>query len=166
TMNVNLSVKELTDPKLVERVESILKETGVQTGTLKLELTESSLIAEIQSARDTLAKLRSLHVGLKLDDFGTGYSSLSYLHNLNFDSLKIDRSFVSRLSIEPDTQAIIATILELARTLHMSVVAEGIETEDQMGRLLELGCEIGQGFLFSRPVPADEAERLLSIKAA
>jgi diguanylate cyclase (GGDEF)-like protein len=166
SMNVNLSVKQLADPDLIPGLQRILAETGIPPETLKLELTESTLASEMESAREALSRIQGLHVGLKLDDFGTGYSSLSYLGTLHFDSLKIDRSFINRLETDPESGAIIAAILELARTLHMTVVAEGIETEGQAARLLDLGCEVGQGFLFSRPVAADLAEKLLGSAAA
>lgn len=166
SMNVNLSVKQLSDPKLVGRVARILAETGIPPETLKLELTESSLIADIESARDVLTSLQALRVGLKLDDFGTGYSSLSYLRTLHFDSLKIDPSFVQRVATDRKTRAIVETIVELARALHMNVVAEGIETEDQLAGLIDAGCHTGQGFLFSRPIPAEAAEKLLETRIA
>ena len=161
SMNVNLSVKQLGDPLLVARVESILSETGVDPEHLKLELTESSLITEIEAARDVLVSLQALRIGLNLDDFGTGYSSLSYLRNLHFDTLKIDRSFIQKLATDQESQAIVETIMTLARALNMSVVAEGIEHEAQVDRLLDLGCETGQGFLFSKPVSAAAAAALL-----
>ena len=166
SMNVNLSVKQLSDPQLVERVQNILRETGLPDHALKLELTESSLVTEIESAREVLKSLQSLKVGLNLDDFGTGYSSLSYLRTLHFDTLKIDRSFVSRLACDPESFAIVEAILKLADTLNMDVVAEGIEEEDQLSKLIVLGCEVGQGFLFSKPVPAAAAEAMLMPRVA
>jgi len=166
SMNVNLSVKQLADPDLIPGLQRILLETGIPPESLKLELTESTLASEMESAREPLSRIHGLHVGLKLDDFGTGYSSLSYLGTMHFDSLKIDRSFISRLETDAESGAIIAAILDLARTLHMTVVAEGIETEGQAARLLDLGCEVGQGFLFSKPVAADLAEKLLGSAAA
>ncbi|HML16699.1 MAG TPA: EAL domain-containing protein [Bryobacteraceae bacterium] len=161
SMNVNLSVKQLSDPNLVDRVCALLEETGIAPETLKLELTESSLITDLESARDVLSSLQLLRIGLKLDDFGTGYSSLSYLRALHFDSLKIDRSFVMRLCEDPETRAIVETIMNLARALDMGVVAEGIEEAEQLEALVGLGCEVGQGFLFSKPVEAAAAEQQL-----
>jgi len=166
SMNVNLSVKQLSDPLLLSRVKKVLDETGIAAETLKLELTESALIPEIDAAAGVLSELRALHVGLKLDDFGTGYSSLSYLRNLHFDSLKIDRSFVSKLGSDEDTHAIVGTIVNLAHTLHMNVVAEGIETEQQLTELVELGCDSGQGYYFAKPLDTDAAEKLLETAAA
>lgn len=165
-MNVNLSVKQLADSGLVDGVRALLEETGIPPETLKLELTESSLMTDLESARDVLSKLQRLQVGLKLDDFGTGYSSLNYLRTLHFDSLKIDRSFVMRLAQDPDSHVIVETIMNLARALDMSVVAEGIEEKEQLEVLVQLGCETGQGFLFSQPVDASSAERQLEAARA
>ena len=166
SMNVNVSVKQLLGFQLIEAVKSVLDETGIPPETLKLEITESSLMPEIESAREVLSRLRSLHVGLKLDDFGTGYSSLSCLRTLHFDSLKIDRSFVQRLHSDAESRAIVEAILNLARRLDMTVVAEGIENEEQRAQLVDLGCHAGQGFLFSQPVAAESAEQLLTAHLA
>jgi EAL domain-containing protein (putative c-di-GMP-specific phosphodiesterase class I) len=162
TMNVNLSVKQLADPDLVGCVRRSLVETGIRPETLNFELTESALITEIESARETLARLRSLGVGLKLDDFGTGYSSLSYLRTFQFDSLKIDRSFVNKVASDPETSAIVAMIVHLAHALNMNVVAEGIEDQQQLAEAVRLGCDTAQGYYFSVALEKDDAERLLS----
>jgi EAL domain-containing protein (putative c-di-GMP-specific phosphodiesterase class I) len=162
SMNVNVSVKQLAGPQLAHVVAGLLSETGIPPETFNLEITESALIPELDSVQNILSGLRDLHVGLKLDDFGTGYSSLSCLRTLQFDSLKIDRSFVQRLNLDAESCAIVETILSLAGSLHMTVVAEGIQTEEQRATLLRLGCETGQGFLFSKPVAAEAAERALA----
>jgi len=166
SMNVNVSVKQLKGFQLVDAVEAVLAETGIPPQTLHLEITESALIPEMDSVREVLSRLRDLHIRLNLDDFGTGYSSLSCLRTLHFDSLKIDRSFVQRLDSDPESRAIVETILNLARSLHMTVVAEGVETENQRARLLDLGCEAGQGYLFSKPVAAEIAEQSLVSRLA
>ena len=152
SMNVNLSVKQLTDPNLLTAVKRVLAETGIPPETLKLELTESSLMTEIESATHVLANIRDLRVGLYLDDFGTGYSSLGYLRNFRFDSVKIDPSFVKKLNSDPESHAIVETIVNLARTLRMTVVAEGIEDESQLTELTRLGCHTGQGYYFPLPL--------------
>jgi diguanylate cyclase (GGDEF)-like protein len=162
TMNVNLSVKQLADPGLVGCVQKALLETGIQPATLSFELTESALITEIESAREMLARLQSLGVGLKLDDFGTGYSSLSYLRTFQFDSLKIDRSFMSKVASNPETNAIVAMIVHLAHAFKMNVVAEGIEDQHQLAQAERLGCDTAQGYYFSIPLEHDDAERLLT----
>ncbi len=166
SINVNVSVKQLKGFQIVDAVEAVLAETGIPPQSLHLEITESALIPEIDSVREVLARLRDLNIRLKLDDFGTGYSSLSCLRTLHFDSLKIDRSFVQRLDSDPESRAIVETILNLARSLHMTVVAEGVETENQRARLLDLGCHEGQGFLFSKPVAAEIAEQSLASRLA
>jgi EAL domain-containing protein (putative c-di-GMP-specific phosphodiesterase class I) len=158
SMNVNLSVKQLADPALVGRVRAVLAETSIPPETLKLELTESSLMTDLESSREVLTNLQLLRIGLKLDDFGTGYSSLSHLRTLHFDSIKIDRSFVMRLAEDPETHVIVEAIMNLAHGLHMTVVAEGIEKKEQLDELIGLGCDVGQGFYFSRPVDAALAE--------
>src|SRR5688572_30867918 len=129
-------------------------------GHLRLEITETALLTSPQSTAVLLQKLRELGVKIYLDDFGTGYSSLSHLHNLPVDALKIDRSFVQSLLL-PDRPAIVESILALARTLHTTVVAEGIETEAQARELERLGCTRAQGYLFSRAVSAAAAEAIV-----
>jgi EAL domain-containing protein (putative c-di-GMP-specific phosphodiesterase class I) len=163
TMNVNLSVIQLSDAHLHQRVSNAIEEAGIAPADLKLELTESSSISEFEGARDVLSGLQALGVGLKLDDFGTGYSSLSCLRALHFDSLKIDYSFVSKMASDPDSRAIVDTVIKLAHSLDMSVVAEGVEDEQQAEQLALLGCETGQGYLFSRPVEPSAIEVLLEL---
>ncbi len=164
-MNVNLSVKELLDPNLVSRVGAILGHHGVAPESLNLELTETALMTNLASARNALLRLRELGVGLKLDDFGTGYSSLGYLRAMQFDSLKIDKSFVMRMNSDRESRAIVESLARLARALEMTVVAEGVELEAHIEELLKLGCEVGQGFYFSAAVEAAEAENLLESSA-
>ncbi len=166
SMNVNLSVRQLADPYLVSKIVGILDETGVPPEALALELTEGSLISEFDSARKVLGRIRALGVGLKLDDFGTGYSSLSYLGALPFDTLKIDRCFVHRLLEDRAADAIVEAVVQLAHKLRMKVVAEGVENEAQLRRLVDLGCDIAQGYLFSEPVTAEIAEHMLADESA
>ncbi len=161
TMNVNVSVRQLTDLRLVGQVQRILEETGIPPETLKLELTESTLLPEVGSARDVLAHLRSLRVGLKLDDFGTGHCSFSYLRALKFESLKISHDFVSKIGTDPGTRAIVESIINLAHALNMNVVAEGIETEAQLRELTNMGCDLGQGYIFYKPLDGAAVEKLL-----
>jgi diguanylate cyclase (GGDEF)-like protein len=162
TMNVNLSVKQLADPGLVDGVRGVLEETGIPAESLKLELTETALMFDFDRAKSVLTALQSMNVSLKLDDFGTGYSSLAYLRALHFDSLKIDRSFVAKMILDPESRIIVETIVKLAHALDMTVVAEGIEERAQADALIAIGCDIGQGFYFSRPVDAQHAEAQLS----
>jgi len=161
TLCVNVSSKQFSDVGLVDEVMGTLKETGFQAEWLKLEVTESAIMESPATAASILSKLRELGIRLALDDFGTGYSSLSHLHRFPFDTLKIDRSFVSRTGDELDNPAIIKTIIGLADGLLMDVVAEGIETDEQRLALREFGCGYGQGYFFARPLAADKAELLL-----
>ncbi len=126
-------------------------------------MTESSLIPNLSTAIDVLAGLHELGISLLMDDFGTGYSSLNYLHSFPFDVLKIDRSFVARMTEGDQTLQIVRTIIELARALGMDVVAEGIESPEQYRLLLQMGCLFGQGYLFAKPMTASEVSRLLRL---
>ena len=161
-MSVNLSGKQFMRADLIDQVRDAIKVAGIDPRSLKLEITESIMMENMEGAASTLAQLRALGIELSIDDFGTGYSSLSYLHRFPINTLKIDRSFVGRMDGHNENAEIVRTIIMLARNLGMDVVAEGVETEGQFGRLRELGCGYGQGFLFSKPVDAGAAEKLLS----
>lgn len=160
---VNLSARQFAREGLADHVHSLLLEYGASSRQLGLEMTESSLIPNMNTAVDVLAGLRALGVSLLMDDFGTGYSSLNYLHAFPFDVLKIDRSFVGRMTQGEPPRQIVRTIIDLARALGMDVVAEGIETPEQYHLLRQMGCRFGQGFLFATPLPAIEVSRLLSL---
>ncbi len=151
-MSVNLSARQFERADLVERVRQVLEETGVGPGRLRLEVTESSLIADAASALRTMRALSELGVGLHMDDFGVGYSSLNYLQQYPFDTLKIDRSFVQGMVRDRESWQIVKTILDLARSLGMDVVAEGIEDLEQLEELKRMGCPCGQGYYFARPM--------------
>jgi EAL domain-containing protein (putative c-di-GMP-specific phosphodiesterase class I) len=158
---VNLSARQFAREGLADHVEELLGRFDISSRQLGLEMTESSLIPNLHTATEVLGSLRRLGVSLLMDDFGTGYSSLNHLHKFPFDVLKIDRSFVSRISEGEQSLQIVRTIIELARVLGMSVLAEGIETPEQDRILQQLGCRYGQGFLYSRPLPADQITELL-----
>jgi EAL domain-containing protein (putative c-di-GMP-specific phosphodiesterase class I) len=161
---VNLSARQFAREGLADHVEALLRRSGIASHQLGLEMTESSLISDQNTALKVLTSLRRLGVSLLMDDFGTGYSSLHQLHLLPFNVLKIDRSFVARITEGNDQPLqIVRTIVELARVLGMDVVAEGIETEEQYALLLQLGCKFGQGFLFSRAVPAETISEMLHL---
>jgi diguanylate cyclase (GGDEF)-like protein len=161
SVSVNISGKHFAESDLVEQIKQILTETGINPHCLKLEITESEVMANAENVIDMLKQLKALGLQLMIDDFGTGYSSLSYLHRFPTNTLKIDRSFVGKMDESNENCEIVKTILSLADTLNLSVIAEGIETSQQFGLLISLGCEYGQGYLFSRPLPANEAEALL-----
>lgn len=161
TMSVNLSASHLNHSEVVDNLESIINETGIDPGCLKLEITESAVMGNAEAAIEVLKKIQRLGVQLSIDDFGTGYSNLSYLHRFPIDTLKVDRSFVSTMEDGSENGEIVRTVIALARALRLSVIAEGIESIHQFHQLRVLGCEFGQGFLFSRPMPAHDATRLL-----
>lgn len=160
-ISVNLSAKQLMHPSLVNQVEEILNRTGLKPRDLKLEVTETMVMKYSDTALSVLSELDKLGVRLSTDDFGTGYSSLSYLHRYPFERIKIDRSFVSKMDADLKSEAIIRSILMLGNNLEIEVVAEGIETEEQLWQLRSLGCKLGQGYLFSKPVSTKFAETLL-----
>jgi diguanylate cyclase (GGDEF)-like protein/PAS domain S-box-containing protein len=162
TMSVNLSSRQFSQTDLIEQVSSALRDAGLKAANLKLEITESMVMENIDTAIGMLAQLRGLGVGLSIDDFGTGYSSLSYLHRFPIDTLKIDRSFVTQMTDNTENAEIVRTIVTLARSLDMHVIAEGVETDEQLRQLGGLGCDYGQGYLFSRPVGAGQAVEFLA----
>jgi diguanylate cyclase (GGDEF)-like protein/PAS domain S-box-containing protein len=162
SISVNLSGRQFTQPNLIEQVRDILADTKLDPRSLKLEITESVVMENIDTATEMLRQLRALGVQLSIDDFGTGYSSLSYLHRFPIDTLKIDRSFVMQMVDNNENIEIVRTIVMLAQNLGMDVVAEGVETKEQLALLRKLGCENGQGYFFSRPVSVGGAEKIIS----
>jgi diguanylate cyclase (GGDEF)-like protein/PAS domain S-box-containing protein len=159
-MTVNLSARQFAQPDLIGQVRDILAETGVDPAYLKLEITESMVMDDFESAASMLSQLRALGVSLSIDDFGTGYSSLTYLHRFPIDTLKIDRSFIA--CMDKENMEIVRTILMLAENLGMDAVAEGVETQDQLTLLRSLNCQNGQGFFFSKPLDVAGAEAIIS----
>ncbi len=161
-VSVNLSGKQFSQGDLIGQIEATLSETGLDASCLKLEITESVVMENIDGAIDMLLQLRALNIQLGLDDFGTGYSSLSYLHRFPVNTLKVDRSFVMRLESGGDGVEIVRTVLMLAHTLGMDAVAEGVETAAQADKLRAIGCEYGQGYFFAKPLPVEAVEALLA----
>ncbi|MBX7062617.1 MAG: PAS domain S-box protein [Pyrinomonadaceae bacterium] len=161
TVSVNLSAKQLMHPTLATQVREAIGRSGLDPSQIKLEVTESTVMEHSDKALKVLRELRRLGVGLSTDDFGTGYSSLSYLQKFPFQRLKIDRSFVKAMDDDEKSSLIVKTILMLGENLDLEVVAEGIETRSQREKLRELNCGLGQGYLFSRPVPAAQAKDVL-----
>ncbi|MGF1473125.1 MAG: putative bifunctional diguanylate cyclase/phosphodiesterase, partial [Rubrobacteraceae bacterium] len=159
---VNLSARQLAHPRLVEDVSRIVLETGLPAGALCLEATENVLMDDTLATRQTLNKLKELDVELALDDFGTGHSSLAYLKNFPIDTVKIDQSFVGGLGQDPTDKVLISAIIELVHALDMKVVAEGVETGDQLSHLVEIGCDLVQGNYLSEPLPAEGLTPLLA----
>lgn len=160
-MSINLSVKEFGQPNLIEQISETLAQTGVSPSSIKLEITESHVMENSEFAVAMMEKLRGIGLELSLDDFGTGYSSLSYLHQLPVKFLKIDRSFVGRITENSEKREIVHTIVKLAQNLKMQVIAEGVETSEQLEELRRQGCEFGQGYYFARPLDAIAASRYI-----
>jgi diguanylate cyclase (GGDEF)-like protein/PAS domain S-box-containing protein len=161
TVNVNLAARQLRQPDLVPGLMRTLLTTGVEPASLCLELTETTFMEDGGGHRDTLAGIRSLGIGLAIDDFGTGYSSLTYLKRFPVNVLKIDQAFVRGLGEDASDTAIVKSVIDLAHALGLVVVAEGVETGDQVSHLRRLGCDLAQGYFFARPQPAADLERLL-----
>ncbi|MCA9836465.1 MAG: EAL domain-containing protein [Trueperaceae bacterium] len=162
SVSVNLSSKQLAKASLFDEIVNILSRTGLEPKYLNFEVTETTILEHTDLARQILEQLRTLGCRVKIDDFGTGYSSLSRLHSMPLDVLKIDRSFVMNFLDKSDNAGIVETIIQLARTLKLEVVAEGIETQAQLQRLRSLGCRLGQGYLFASPKDTSIIEELLS----
>jgi diguanylate cyclase (GGDEF)-like protein/PAS domain S-box-containing protein len=161
-MSVNLSCRQFFQSDLVYQIERILLETGLDGRSLRLEITESAIMEQVETALASLARLKSLGIRLAIDDFGKGYSSLSYLHQFPCDVLKIDQGFIARMGAHGENSEIVRTIVALAEGLRLEVVAEGIETPYQLTQLRTLGCQYGQGYLFSRPLDSEAAGQLLA----
>lgn len=162
TISVNLSNKQFLQADLVTQISQILQETGLDSRYLKLEITESVIMENPESATVMLLQLKNLGCELHMDDFGTGYSSLSYLHRFPFDLLKIDRSFISRMDVNGKDLEIVRALITLARNLNIDVIAEGLETAEQLAQLRALQCKYGQGYFFSKPVDQEVAEALIA----
>ena len=161
-VSVNISSRQFRNGGLVRTLRSVLHETGLSPEWLELELTESLLMENIDTAIDMMRQIKELGVSISLDDFGTGYSSLSYLRQFPVDYLKIDRTFIKNLTVSDKDMAITVAISNLARSLRMGLVAEGVEESEHMEFLRHHGCHEAQGFLFSRPVPAEQIAVLLT----
>jgi diguanylate cyclase (GGDEF) domain len=166
SVSVNVSCRQFVKDGLVEHVAAVLAETGLDPTCLKLEITESVLMHDANHTARELTRLKALGVKIAIDDFGTGYSSLAYLRQLPIDHLKIDRSFISGQGNDGESQEIVRSIIALARSLGLSVVAEGVEREEQLERLRLADCDEAQGFMFSRPVDTEAAARLLRERCA
>ena len=161
SISVNLSTRQCAQTDLVLKITEILQKNELDADSLKLELTESLIVEDTESISAMLLKLRELGIQVQIDDFGTGYSALSYLHTLPIDTLKLDQTFIKQLGINDSSSEIVRTILSLAHNLGMKVVAEGVETDDQLSQLKAMDCEYGQGFLFTKPLESQAAGNLL-----
>jgi len=160
-MAINLSPVELRSESIAEDILKTIADAGIEPHQLELEITETALMKDVDHSAELLRILRGRGIHISVDDFGTGYSSLSYLKRFSIDTLKIDRSFIRELSINPDDIAVVAAIIAMSHRLGVRVIAEGVETEAQLACLRSLRCDNVQGYLFAKPMPADEAEAWL-----
>jgi len=160
---VNFSPCQFRDPQMLSDVNEVMQQNNVTNGSLELEITEGVLLAGHSFIDDVLAELKNIGVSIAMDDFGTGYSSMSYLRKYPFDVLKIDRSFISDITVDQADRELINATIAMAHGLNLKVVAEGVETEGQLTYLKEQGCDYAQGYLFSKPITADELTALLDI---
>ena len=161
-LSVNISATQLSDSSLAGNIRRLAEDEGFSLSQLTVEITESALLQDLGRAKSVADDLRRLGFKLSLDDFGTGYSSLSHLHALSFDQLKIDRSFVAAMMASRESRKIVAAMVGLGHSLGLATVAEGVETEEQADRMLQLGCTIGQGWLYGRPAPAEKLPQMIS----
>jgi EAL domain-containing protein (putative c-di-GMP-specific phosphodiesterase class I) len=161
TISVNLSGLHFTKMHIIEYIDQIVQETGLDPCCLEIEVTERSIIMNNEMANQIITALAARGIRLHMDDFGTGYSSLSYLHRFPFNAIKVDRSFVGQIDQKIESKEIVQTIIHLARNMGMEVIAEGIESEKHVDLLRKMDCHVGQGYLFSKPVEADQAEIIL-----
>ncbi len=161
TMSINISAKQFVQPDMADRVAAIVRETGVDPRSLVLEITESMIMVNVEAAVATMNQLRDLGINIHIDDFGTGYSSLSYLHRFPINALKIDRSFISKLSADGGNKEVILSIISLANSLNFEVIAEGVELEHQLNNIKDLQCQYGQGYLLARPMEPVEIDEWL-----
>jgi EAL domain-containing protein (putative c-di-GMP-specific phosphodiesterase class I) len=165
-LSVNLSPRQFRDPRLVEDVRDALKASGFPCESFELEITEGVLMGGHSYIDDALAELNAMGIAISMDDFGTGYSSLSYLRSYPFEILKIDRSFINDITLDRADLELVTAAIAMAHGLGLEVIAEGVETEEQLALLLEQGCDLAQGYLFSRPVEASEMLSLLEDRPA
>jgi diguanylate cyclase (GGDEF)-like protein len=165
-ISFNLSMRDLTSPEAIAGIVAIVESSGVAPGRLDLEVTETALIQDFETADESLRRLKALGVGISLDDFGTGYSSLSYVQQFPIDKIKIDRSFVRDVETKPSCRAIVKSVIDLCRNLKLTCIVEGMETREQVRVLRALGCTTMQGYLFGRPMPANEVRAFLAAREA
>jgi len=161
SIGINITPRQFAQPELAFEIKQILYETGLKSSSLDLEITETIAMADAARSTVVLAELKSLGARLSIDDFGTGYSSLSRLQRFPVDILKIDRAFISRMDSDLETHEIVRIVVMLAHNLGLKVIAEGVETQEQVELLKHIGCEMAQGYLFSKPVRAEAIQQLL-----
>lgn len=162
---INISPNHFTDYTLPASVKRAIDHAGIDPALVELEITEGITVNNVEEAIETLATLKRLGVSIAIDDFGTGYSSLAYLQQLPLDTLKIDQSFIRKMGNKGSSTTIVKAIIGLAHNLGLELIAEGVETPEQYDLLRQFGCQLGQGFLFSRPIPAEDFARIMELEA-
>ena len=161
-MSINLSGRQFTHADLAGQLGRILQDVGIGGEHIRIEITESMVMSDVEAAIDLMLSLKALNFKLSIDDFGTGYSSLSYLHRFPMDTLKIDQSFISRMEEDNENHEIVQTIISLGHNLGMEIVAEGVESQSQVSILKRLQCEYGQGYYFAKPLSQQHMDEFLS----
>ena len=164
-VSVNISVRQLEDPHFIEKVQKILKETGLESKWVEFEVTES-IFADLKNTVDILQEVRKLGIQISVDDFGTGYSSLSYIKHLPIDTIKVDQSFVKDIHVNQESQAIVLAVLNLAKSIGLNVIAEGIELKEHVDELSKDGLLFGQGYYYSKPLKKEAFEDFINNSAA
>jgi EAL domain-containing protein (putative c-di-GMP-specific phosphodiesterase class I) len=162
SLSINVSARQFGRPDFVETIKAVIARSAIASEKLKLEMTEGLLIHDVDDTVAKMTQLKSIGVQFSMDDFGTGHSSLNYLKRLPLSQLKIDQSFVRDITVDANDAAIVKTIIRMGQTLQMNVIAEGVETEEQLRFLKENGCTVFQGYLFGKPLPLEEFERLIA----
>ena len=162
SVSVNVSAHQFAQPDFVKQIDEILAETQIDPQCLKLEITETVIMQDTAFVTDNISGLQQRSIQLSIDDFGTGYSSLSYLHSFSVENLKIDRLFIHRMHKSENNFGVVTAIVQIAKAMRMNLIAEGIETSEQLAQLKVLGCQFGQGYLFSKPLPSEDMVDLLS----
>ena len=163
-ISINLFSRQLLQTNFVRVVKQVLKETGIDANNIMIDITESMIMDNTKIAARVLKQLKTMKIQLAIDDFGTGYSSLGYIRKFPADLLKIDRSFISRMNDDEESLGIVRAVITMARNLGLKVIAEGVETAEQLKQLRTLGCDYGQGFYFSQPLDSQEVEHILKKK--
>ena len=161
TLSINVSVKHLMKSGFIDEIRDILKRSKIPAKQLEIEITESIMIESAEKATSCLNELRDMGIGIAIDDFGTGYSSLSYLNSIPLDILKIDKSFIDPMNMSESSKKYVEAIISLAHVLDLKVIAEGVEEPEQIETLNAIGCDYIQGFIWGRPLPKEEAEKLV-----
>ena len=161
TLSINISVRHLMKNNFMEEIRDILEQSGLNPGHLEIEITESIMIDSIDKALEVIGEIKDMGIKIAIDDFGTGYSSLSYLNKFPADLLKVDKSFIDEMNSSESSRQYVATIISIGHIMNLDVISEGVEDDAQLKTLKEIGCDYIQGFIWGKPLPPEEAEKLV-----